>query len=562
MIDSPNKSQHRLLTILIFSAVSMMISIDSSYACGGFFCNSNNPVNQSAERILFAQHTDEGKLEMHIQIQYAGPPTDFGWILPTSPDVETTLSSESLFSALDRLFGPVFILNYNYDGNCPRSDFQELPSENGVDGAGGGGVQVLSREAVGPYDRAILAAESVEELRTWLDENQFQIPESFDDKLQPYVEAGAAFVVIKLLPGQDSGDIVPLRLTFSGTRPNIPILPTGVAATPDMGVIVHMLADHRSIPVNYRHVVINEAAIDWSNQGINYADVVSQAADEAGGQAFTTDFAGEHEGRVSDVLTPYTDNTLSNLAMARTVGELINAIDDRTNPDFQRVAAAHVEIPEGVTPAEFFRCANCYDDGSSLPVDGAAVADQLRQEVNPAYEAIGELFGRLPYLTRLYTTMSAEEMTNDPMFSTNPDMDDVSNIHTAEINIVCDEEGETTTSLITLSDGREIEGEPIMRQEGETVRGEDQNAAARIEQTFEAGQPEVLTEMTETNNEEMMAGMAMEGGSESTDPSAADEMTDGKDTEDSGCQQKGHPLTSLGLFLMLIALMTKRQGLV
>ena len=49
---------------------------------------------------------------------------------------------------------------------------------------------------------------------------RFQIPESFDAKLQPYLEVGAVFVVIKLLPGQD-WNIVPLRLTFSGTRPTI-----------------------------------------------------------------------------------------------------------------------------------------------------------------------------------------------------------------------------------------------------------------------------------------------------------------------------------------------------
>ena len=33
-------------------------------------------------------------------------------------------------------------------------------------------------------------------------------------------------------------------------------------------------------------MTINEAAIDWMNGGNNYPDVVSQAVDEAGGQAF------------------------------------------------------------------------------------------------------------------------------------------------------------------------------------------------------------------------------------------------------------------------------------
>ena len=103
------------------------------------FCNNVNPVNQSAERILFAQHADEGKLEMHIQIQYAGPPTDFGWILPTAPDVETDLSSEALFSSLDRLFGPVFRLGMEFGPNCEQFDF--AVSEDANQAGGGGGVQ-------------------------------------------------------------------------------------------------------------------------------------------------------------------------------------------------------------------------------------------------------------------------------------------------------------------------------------------------------------------------------------------------------------------------------------
>jgi hypothetical protein len=100
---------------------------------------------------------------------------------------------------------------------------------------GGGGVEVLSREPVGPYDRAILDARNVEDLRMWLNENGYQIPDDTDEKLRPYVDQGAVFVAIKLLPGEDVGDIVPLHLSFPGTTPTIPIVPTSVAASPDMG---------------------------------------------------------------------------------------------------------------------------------------------------------------------------------------------------------------------------------------------------------------------------------------------------------------------------------------
>ena len=55
---------------------------------------------------------------MHVQVQYQGPPAGFGWILPVAPGVTTEISSEALFVALNRIYGPVFSLNYEYDDTC------------------------------------------------------------------------------------------------------------------------------------------------------------------------------------------------------------------------------------------------------------------------------------------------------------------------------------------------------------------------------------------------------------------------------------------------------------
>lgn len=564
------RSSSGIKTFLRITALASTCSLFApleSQACGGFFCNSSNPVNQSAERILFARR--DGQIDMHIQIQYQGPSTDFGWILPTAPGVETELSSEALFAALDRLYAPTFQLRYQYGDNCQvnfadfasGSNFDEVTSDPEV--------QVISREAIGPYDRAILSAESVEALRTWLDTNQFQIPESLDAAFQPYIDAGAVFVVIKLLPDRDEGDIVPLRLTFPGDRPSIPLLPTAVAATPDMGIIAHILDTARAVPVNYRHVLINEAAIDWLNSGSNYPDVVSQAIDEAGGRAFTTDFAGEHGGALLDPLTPFSEAVLSEIASAQTVGELTSAIPDRTNPDFQRVAASLVAIPEDVDPDDFFRCASCYY-GDMFSVDGAAVANLLRTEVNPAYENITELLNSLPYLTRLYSTMSPQEMDRDPIFSINPDMEAVSNLHFADVSVTCNEEGNPETNEITLEDGRRYiaeEATPIVRQAGETVRGDNIAAAAVVEQTMEAGQPERIMEanidiMNPENTETMggsETGGAETGGSEMNSNEAGSETSAGADgstsagkDEESGCQQTKH--TALPFFALVFSL--------
>jgi MYXO-CTERM domain-containing protein len=50
---------------------------------------------------------------------------------------------------------------------------------------------------------------------------------------------------------------------------------------------------------------------------------------------------------------------------------------------------------------------------------------------------VHKLFSAYPQITRLYTTMSAMEMTVDPLFTFNPDLDVVNNIHTATRVIEC-----------------------------------------------------------------------------------------------------------------------------
>ena len=52
-------------------------------ACGGFFCNQAQPVNQAAEGIVFADNGD-GTTTAVIQILYQGPSEKFTWLLPIS----------------------------------------------------------------------------------------------------------------------------------------------------------------------------------------------------------------------------------------------------------------------------------------------------------------------------------------------------------------------------------------------------------------------------------------------------------------------------------------------
>ena len=161
--------------------------------------------------------------------------------------------------------------------------------------ASDGGVEVVSEERVGPYDTAVITADDPGAITAWLTDNGYRLDDLGSELLKPYVEESFYFVALKLAPGREIGDLQPLALTYAADQPGIPVRLTAVTTQPDLGVLIWVLGSHRAIPTNNLHVQINEARIDWFNGGFNYNEVVTEAANEVGGQAFAADYAGVSE---------------------------------------------------------------------------------------------------------------------------------------------------------------------------------------------------------------------------------------------------------------------------
>jgi MYXO-CTERM domain-containing protein len=91
-----------------------------------------------------------------------------------------------------------------------------------------------------------------------------------------------------------------------------------------------------------------------------------------------------------------------------------------------------------------------------------------------------------PYLTRLYTTMSAEEMTVDPDFDFNSDAPDVSNLFTAKAHFEsCQNDFSKREVRIELPDGRYF----FTRFNQPINQGPN---AERVEQYSEVGAPALI----------------------------------------------------------------------
>ena len=510
------------LSVAAFLSLSLLPGAPAARACGGFFCTTF-PMNQVAENILFVQ--GEGTVTTHVQLLYSGSASDFAWILPVPSVPDLAVSHNEIFARLQSTTRPFFQLNFGEDecgfpilfrDGCPECAAPTAAEQ----------VEVVLQEQVGPYDTAVIASADPQAIVDWLVDNGYQLGDLGVPLLTPYVEGGFYFLALKLAADRDVGDLQPIALTYAAERPGIPIRLTAVATEPDLGILAWVLADHRAIPENYLHVRINEALVDWWSGGFNYPEVVTQAANEAGGQAFVTDYAGP-----SAIVGEFLFGELD-LERLRGMTHPADFLEEALGQGFPRDAQMrtlvrrHLPMPaavleEGVLEIVFGGDSEAYEQAreegwlleaaersfyndmraydrwtAGLEFDAAAVVDDLRRIVVEPLEEARRLFDEKPYLTRLYTTLSADEMTVDPMFDYNPDLPEVDNIRSADARWDCGGSAETPLEewelVVTLADGREVRSRPFA-DGGPFPMPFAEPAALTVEQLRSSGPPEIIT---------------------------------------------------------------------
>jgi MYXO-CTERM domain-containing protein len=468
--------------LVVVSLFLCTLEPNQARACGGFFCNNATPVNQAAERIVFARASD-GTVTAIIQIQYAGPAERFAWMPPVAGSPTVSVSSDTAFTALQTATNPTYSLTTRVEGECDVPERRGWASADAgalirADAGAMGPVTVVDEGSVGPYDYVVIsvdpsAPDSVGAAVAWLNDNMYDVTAEQAEVVRPYLESGLNLLTFRLTKGNDTGTIRPVRITFGSGLASIPIRPTAVAATSNMGVMVWVLGPSRAVPVNYLSLELNEALVDWFNPTPTYNDVVTVAANEAGGQGFVTELAAPTvpgPGGTSyrqivypPILQSAAGSILETDWSARRFALVEAAITNFGAQDgFRDAFIEGVPLPADTTFETVMACPSCFDDHfeTSPDFDPPVFVAALERHVFDPLEETAALFEAHPYITRLYTTMSADEMTVDPMFDFNSDLPDHSNQHTAERVIECGSgilEGDAYWR-VELPDGRVVRG--------------------------------------------------------------------------------------------------------
>ena len=432
----------------------------TAQACGGLFCNAAQPVNQAAEGIIFADNGD-GTTTAVIQIQYQGPSQNFSWLLPISSvpksDADIGVASNVALQRLQTATNPSYSLTLKVEGTCRERDDDGggCGSSSPASGRSFSGsddhaaidpsvppVVVEASGVVGSFEWSVISLDKTlvdpaAAAEDWLKANGYDVPSSAPALLGPYLKQGLFLLALRLTKGADTGSIRPVVLTYAASQPSIPLKLTAVAANQDMGVLTWVLGKSRAVPTNYLSLELNEARINWFFSSSNYNALVIEAANDAGGQGFVTELAGPTSTLAGQIWTSADDFNWSGLARDSNLSG---------NDFFQRAFQAFgqwdgfwdatrssVSLADGQTFDALKACPSCF----TVRLSPAQYLTQLEKLVVEPVKRVQQLIDAHPQITRLYTTLSADEMTLDPLFGFNRDLPQVSNVHTAERVIAC-----------------------------------------------------------------------------------------------------------------------------
>jgi MYXO-CTERM domain-containing protein len=594
-------------------AMGVSASARDARACGGLFCSSATPVDQAAERIVFAHDESAGRVTAVIEILYQGPAERFAWILPVSGTPDVGVSTNALLNRLQQATNPTYQIQRTWPNDTCNADFDSVgsggsamnggPAQPPSANEGGGSVSVLASGNAGPYDYEVISvaaapgADPAQEAIDWLTENGYDTGATGPDLLRDYLENGMNLLAVRLNKQASVGSIRPIKIAYDADESMIPIRPTAVAANADMGVLVWVLGSSRAVPFTYKALELNEALIDWFNPQQSYNDVVIAAANETlDGQGFVTEYArpttDPQRGRIRDQLffeeytiLDYRSNA-DNFSDAQLVADVAGRFSTSggfafTGPfgaaapsgqvaldGVADVLTRNLTFPEGIDVADVLASPTCYFDEfqsgdafycNGLPApaerislqgfDRAAFMTDVENLVIQPIEETLQLFEDLPYLTRFYTTLSPDEMSIDPAFVINPDLDDVDNQHSLELAYEgCF--GDTSGTWEANVGGR------LVRGEGNTWpltidNREDMPVNLRVLQLSSSGQGEVNTDNSDVIEDllasQFGAGPGMGGSGSSMTPSpGGDPMMPSMMGSSGGCSFAGTPASSGG----------------
>jgi Uncharacterized protein conserved in bacteria (DUF2330) len=273
-------------------------------ACGGCFHEeaSPSPSVVTGHRMAFA--LSETRTVLWDQIQYSGSPRDFAWVLPVAKGAYIEASTNAWFESLEavtttQVMAPQLICapSASSGSGCAcgamSSDAEATAGSSPRGFVEPGGVSVLHEGTVGPYDTVTLESKNPAALVTWLRGHGYGIPPSIAPVIDAYVNEGADFIALRLMPDADVQQMSPVRVITPSGRSILPLRMVAAGVGSNVPITLYVIAEQRYLMRDLAEQTVrwDELTWDWTSSTSNYADLRAGALTADLGKSYLTTFA-------------------------------------------------------------------------------------------------------------------------------------------------------------------------------------------------------------------------------------------------------------------------------
>jgi hypothetical protein len=310
-------------SILAAGAVlaALSLSTGDARACGGCFHEPPKNVNQGSQSTVVTGHrmalsVSLDRTILWDQIQYAGDPQGFAWVLPVRPGATLSLANDALFEALDAAtattiaspritcpgvdeYGPGPVSR----GGCSFGCGAAAEAYGGAGGGTGNGsvhggdppdpVTVVHQASVGPYETVTIHSAVPGALYDWLKSHGYAVDAAISPIIDAYEKEGFDFIALRLTPGEGVREMQPVRVTSPGAAPVLPLRMVAAGTGANVAITLFVIGEGRWETKNFPGVEITDQDLSWDFKAVtsDYSTVRQTKLAASDGRTWLTTYA-------------------------------------------------------------------------------------------------------------------------------------------------------------------------------------------------------------------------------------------------------------------------------
>ena len=432
-----------------FAALSLfapLLPTASAHACGGCFHPEDQPPEQAsvvlAHRMALSISPDASVL--WDQVQYAGSPAEFAWVLPVKPGASIEVASDAWFEALEaatsvRVTPPTIQCVTQTFQDGPYQDYRYRGCSGGsyamgcaAEGAGIGPtdgemiteitdlppaeepVTIVHQGSAGPYETVTLHSDVPGALPTWLSEHGYAIDADIQPIIDAYATEGFDFIALRLLPDQGIQQMKPVRVVQPGAITTLPLRMVAAGTGANVALTLFVIGEGNYRPRNFPEIArpsyltwnFASQSSDWSSQ--------LQSAFSNQPRGWVTTFA-QRGALFAPTIDPTTGNAVQYMTGLGAASTLADAFMDQALSTGE-AAISCAGIFDTLAGSGEKVVDTCPADGGDCADAGSGELDARYFECGPVRDLASALVGLHPrdvWVSRLEAQLPREALADD-----------------------------------------------------------------------------------------------------------------------------------------------------